>query len=53
VVRELADGGDEHQVEEQLEPRCAAIVVLVALKRPQARWLEQAGEGHHEPLGRA
>ena len=47
-IRELADGGDEHQVEEQLEPRCAAIVVLVALKRPQARWLEQAGEGPHE-----
>ena len=47
-IRELADGGDEHQVEEQLEPRCAAIVVLVALKRPQARWLEQASEAPHE-----
>jgi len=47
-IRELADCGNEHQVEEQLEPRCAAIVVLVALKRPQARRLEQAREAPHE-----
>jgi hypothetical protein len=49
-VRQLPDGGDEHEVEEQLEPGRAAHLVHPATAGAQARRLEQPRKCGHLPL---
>jgi hypothetical protein len=41
-VRELADRGDEDEVEEELEPGRAPLVDVLARGGPQARRLDEA-----------
>ena len=49
---ELADRGDEYEVEEELQPRRPAVVLLAAGQRPQARRLEEPRARAHLPAAK-